>query len=51
MVKGNRCLLTLDLAPVGSGWQYVLMGGGGIAPPPRDFPNYWNDFQISNAIR
>ena len=47
MVKGNRCLLTL--APMVSGWQYVLIGG--YSPPPRDFPNYWNDFQISNAIR
>ena len=31
MVKGNRCLLTL--APMGSGWQYVLIGGGGYSPP------------------
>ena len=42
MVKGNRCLLTL--APMVSGWQYVLIGG--IAPPPRfpklleRFPNF-----------
>ena len=33
MVKGNRCLLTL--APMGSGWQYVLIGGGGYSPPPE----------------
>ena len=33
MMKGNRCLLTL--APMGSGWQYVLIGGGGYGPPPE----------------
>ena len=44
MVKGNRCLFTL--APMGSGWQYVLMGAIAPPPPPRDFPNYWDDFQI-----
>ena len=32
MVKGNRCLLTL--APMVSGWQYVLIGG--YSPPPPE---------------
>ena len=26
-------------------------GGGGAKAPPWDLPNYWADFQISNAIR
>ena len=26
-------------------------GGGAQRPPPWDLPNYWTDFQISNAIR
>ena len=26
-------------------------GGGGPKAPPWDLPNYWTDFQISNAIR
>ena len=26
-------------------------GGGGPKGPPWDLPNYWSDFQISNAIR
>ena len=26
-------------------------GGGAKAPPPEILPNYWTDFQNSNAIR
>ena len=32
-------------------WLVTRPAGGGKAPPPWDLPNYWTDFQISNAIR
>ena len=32
-------------------WLVTRPAGGGAKGPPWDLPNYWTDFQISNAIR
>ena len=41
---------TLNPRPAGV-WLVTRPAGGGGKGPPWDLPNYWTDFQISNAIR
>ena len=42
--------LKLNPRPAGV-WLVPRPAGGGGQRPPWDLPNYWTDFQISNAIR
>ena len=39
----------LTRATWGSGESHILSGGGAYRPP-CDLPNYWTDFQNSDAI-
>ena len=41
---------TINPRPAGV-WLVTRPAGGAQRAPPWDLPNYWTDFQISNAIR
>ena len=43
--------MVLNPRPAGVWLVTRPAGGGPKGPPPWDLPNYWTDFQISNAIR
>ena len=51
MIDGQKILTFLTRAPLGSAELRAPLGGGAdSAPPPEIYPNYWADFQNSNAI-
>ena len=49
--KWRRWVISFNPRPAGVWLVTRPAGGGGGQRAPWDLPNYWTDFQISNAIR